>query len=66
VRYRLGRPGFRGSGHTAVAVAVGVVLGFVIYAVQGAPSLNPVIVLNASYAQVLVASVAKVLVCWAV
>jgi hypothetical protein len=57
--------GFQGSRHAAIAVAVGVVLGFVIYAVQGAPSLNPVVVLNA-YAQVLVVSVAEVLVCWAV
>src|SRR5215216_2030034 len=30
--------GFRGLRHAAVAVVVGVVLGFVIYAVQGAPS----------------------------
>ena len=57
--------GFRGYGHAAVAVVVGVVFGFVIYAVQGAPSLNPVVVLNA-YAQVLVVTVAEVLVCWAV
>src|SRR5215218_8032561 len=57
--------GFRGPQHVAVAVVVGVVLSFVIYAVQGAPSLNPVVVLN-TYAQVLVVSVAEVLVCWAV
>jgi hypothetical protein len=57
--------GFRGLGHAAVTVMIGVALGFVIYAVQGAPSLNPMIILNA-YAQVLVVSVAEVLVCWAV
>jgi hypothetical protein len=57
--------GFRGLRHAAVAVVVGVVLGFLIYAVQGAPSLNPIVILNA-YAQVLVVSVAEVLVCWAV
>jgi uncharacterized membrane protein YhaH (DUF805 family) len=61
----LQQTGFRGLRHTAVAVAVGVVLGFLLYLVQGAPSLNPVVVLNA-YAQVLVTSVAEVLVCWAV
>jgi hypothetical protein len=57
--------GFRGLGHAGVAVVVGVVLGFGIYFVQGAPSLDPVVILNA-YAQVLVVSVAEVLVCWAV
>src|SRR5215207_2275756 len=57
--------GFRGLQHAGVAVVVGVVLGLVIYALQGAPSFNPVVFLNA-YAQVLVVSVAEVLVCWAV
>jgi hypothetical protein len=57
--------GFWGLRHAAVAVAVGVVLGFAVYVVQGAPSLNLVVVLNA-YAQVLVVSVAEVLVCWVV
>jgi hypothetical protein len=57
--------GFRGLRHATVAVAVGVVLGFAVYAIQGAPSLNLVVVLNA-YAQVLVVSVAEVLVCWVV
>src|SRR5215212_5932419 len=32
--------GFRGLWHAAVAVAVGGVLGFALYAIQGAPSLN--------------------------
>jgi hypothetical protein len=44
---------------------VGVVLGFAIYALQGAPSWNPVVILNA-YAQALVVTVAEILVCWAV
>jgi hypothetical protein len=57
--------GFRGLQHAALAAVVGVTLGFVIYAVQGAPSFNPVVILNA-YAQVMVVSVAEVLVCWAV
>jgi hypothetical protein len=57
--------GFRGLRHAIVAVAVGVVLGFAVYDIQGAPSLNLVVVLNV-YGQVLVVSVAEVLVCWAV
>ena len=57
--------GFRGLTHAAIAVAVGVVLGFAFYALQGAPSWNPVVLLNV-YAQVLVGSIAEVLVCWAV
>jgi hypothetical protein len=59
------RAGFRGLRHAVVAVVVGVALGLLIYVVQGAPSLNPVVILNA-YAQVLVTSIAEVLVCWAV
>jgi hypothetical protein len=57
--------GFRGLQHAVVAVVVGVALGSVFYALQGAPSFNPVVILNA-YAQVLVVSVAEVLVCFAV
>ena len=57
--------GFRGLGHAAIAVVFGVVLGFAIYALQGAPTWNPVVMLNA-YAQVLVGTVAEILVCWAV
>jgi hypothetical protein len=57
--------GFRGLSHAAIAVVIGVVLGFAFYALQGAPSWNPVVLLNA-YAQVLVGSIAEVMVCWAV
>jgi len=57
--------GFRGLGHAALAVVIGVVIGFVFYALQGAPSWSPVVLINA-YAQVLVGSIAEVLVCWAV
>jgi hypothetical protein len=57
--------GFRGLGHAAVAVVVGVGLGVAFYALQGAPSWNPIVLLNA-YAQVLVTTIAEVLVCWAV
>jgi len=59
------RAGFRGLGHAAIAVALGVVIGFGIYALQGAPTWNPVVLINA-YAQVLVGSIAEILVCWAV
>jgi hypothetical protein len=57
--------GFRGLGHAFAAVVIGVVLGFAFYTLQGAPSWNPVVLINA-YAQVLVGSIAEVLVCWAV
>src|SRR5215216_4446081 len=35
--------GFRGLGHAVVAVVIGVVLGLAFYALQGAPSWNPVV-----------------------
>jgi uncharacterized membrane protein YobD (UPF0266 family) len=57
--------GFRGFGHAAIAVVIGAVLGLAFYALQGAPSWNPIVLINA-YAQVLVTSIAEVLVCWAV
>jgi hypothetical protein len=57
--------GFRGFGHAAFAIIVGVVLGLAFYALQGAPSWNPIVLINA-YAQVLVTSIAEILVCWAV
>lgn len=57
--------GFRGIGHAVVAVVIGAVLGFVVYVLQGASTLNPMVITNA-YAQVLVGSIAEVLVCWAV
>jgi hypothetical protein len=57
--------GFRGIGHAVVAVAIGGALGFGLYVLQGAPTFNPVVMINA-YAQVLVGSIAEVLVCWAV
>ena len=56
--------GFRGFGHAAIAIIVGVALGLAFYALQGAPSWNPIVLINA-YAQVLVTSIAEILVCWA-
>jgi hypothetical protein len=57
--------GFGGLRHAAIAVLIGAVLGFAFYALQGAPAWNPMVLINA-YAQVLVGSIAEVLVCWAV
>jgi hypothetical protein len=50
---------------SALAVAAGLALGFGLYVAQGAPTLGPVALANAS-AQVLVVSIAEVMVCWAV
>jgi hypothetical protein len=57
--------GFRDIGHAVLAVVIGGVVGFVLYVLQGAPTFNPIVIINA-YAQVLVGSIAEVLVCWAV
>ena len=57
--------GFGAPVRTLVSLVVGVVLGFGFYVLQGAPSLSPVVVLNA-YAQVLVVTIAEIVVCWAV
>jgi hypothetical protein len=57
--------GFRGFGHAAIAIIVGVALGLAFYALQGAPTWNPIVLINV-YAQVLVTSIAEILVCWAV
>lgn len=43
---------------------IGLILGFGLYAIQGAPSWDPIIILNA-FSQVLVVSAAEVVVCWA-
>ena len=57
--------GFRDIGHAVLAVVIGGILGFALYVLQGAPTFNPIVIINA-YAQVFVGSIAKVLVCWAV
>jgi hypothetical protein len=44
-------------------VAASIVLGTAMYLGQGAPSRDPIVVVNA-YAQVLVVSIAEVMVCW--
>lgn len=55
--------GLRPSRRTALAVAAGLLLGGAAYVLQGAPSRDPVVVLNA-FAQVFVVSTAEILVCW--
>ncbi|RST81025.1 hypothetical protein EJC49_24240 [Aquibium carbonis] len=57
--------GFGPPRRSALWILAGAVLGFGLYAGQGAPSTDPVVVLNA-YAQVFVVSAAEVLVCWVV
>jgi hypothetical protein len=57
--------GFGAARRSLVAVLVGGALGLAIYLAQGAPALHPMVLLN-GFAQVLVVSIAEVLVCWAV
>jgi hypothetical protein len=46
-----------------IGIVAGALLGFALYAAQGASSLDPIVMLN-MFAQVLVVSIAEVLVCW--
>lgn len=62
---RLEAAGFRGWKHALGSVGAGLALGGIIYAVQPAPVWQPELLLN-GFAQVLVVSIAEVLVCWAV
>jgi hypothetical protein len=62
-RMRPERVGFASSPRRIIAVAAGTLLGFGAYVAQGAPTLEPVILLN-GFAQVFVVSTAEVLVCW--
>jgi hypothetical protein len=57
--------GFGAGRRSLLAVLAGGTLGLGIYLAQGAPTLRPVVLLN-GFAQVLVVSIAEVLVCWAV
>jgi hypothetical protein len=58
-----GTPGTTEWRRTVVAVLAGLALGFGAYLLQGAPSTDPVVVVNA-FAQVFVVSAAEVIVCW--
>ena len=59
------RLGFRRPRHALLSTLAAAALGLGAYAAQGAPSMNPVVVAN-GFAQVLVVSIAEVLVCWVV
>lgn len=59
------RLGFGSAFRTLIWVPIGVALGLALYFIQGAPTKDPIVILNI-YAQVLVVSIAEVLVCWAV
>ena len=56
--------GFGRSGPSAVRMIIGLGLGVAAYLLQGAPSLDPMVLTNA-FSQVLVVSAAEVVVCWA-
>ena len=57
--------GLRHVGRTAASLGAGLGLGLVLYGIQPSAMWDPVVVLN-GFAQVLVTSIAEVLVCWAV
>lgn len=57
--------GFGSGVPSVLGLASAIVLGISLYAVQGAPSWSPIILLNA-FLQVFVVSAAEVIVCWAV
>jgi hypothetical protein len=57
--------GFGSTHRTLAATACGLLLGLAAYFAQGAPSRDPVVILNA-FSQVFVVSAAEVVVCWCV
>lgn len=57
--------GFWRGRRTLWSIATGLVLGLILYGIQSTPVWHPVVMLNA-FAQVLVVSVAEIMVCWAV
>ncbi|MDX1374760.1 MAG: hypothetical protein R3357_04295 [Burkholderiales bacterium] len=59
------RAGFGAWRRTVLAVNAGLILGSGAYVLQGAPSTDPIVVLNA-YCQVLAVSAAEIVVCWCV
>jgi hypothetical protein len=62
-RVALDRTGFGQRAGSPLALLAALALGLGFYAVQGAPSWNPIVLINA-YAQVLVVTVAEIVVCW--
>jgi hypothetical protein len=59
------RAGFRHLRHALLASVIGFGLGLLTYAIQGPTTLNSNVMLN-GFMQVLVVSIAEVLVCWSV
>ena len=57
--------GLRRAGRTAASLGAGLVLGLVLYGIQPSAIWDPIVMLN-GFAQVLVVTIAEVLVCWAV
>ena len=67
-RHAAAQPRLSGFGpprRSALCVPAGLAAGLLFYMASGAPSHDPIVILNA-YAQVLVVSMAEVMVCWAV
>jgi membrane protease YdiL (CAAX protease family) len=62
---KLRKFGFRSMKYSIFAVILGFGAGFVMYFAQTPPSLNPIVIANA-YAQVLVVTIAEILVCWVI
>jgi len=65
VALEVSKAGFRPSRRTATSIIAGLGLGIAAYVLQGAPSMDPVVIVNA-FSQVFVVSAAEVLVCWAI
>lgn len=59
------RIGFARSRRLAASLAAGAMLGWGAYYLQGAPSLDPLVIVN-GFSQTLPVSIAEVLVCWTV
>ncbi|TFG01855.1 MAG: CPBP family intramembrane metalloprotease, partial [Promethearchaeota archaeon] len=57
--------GFRRPTYTVLAVVFGFILGLILYIVQNPPTLNPIVIVNA-YAQVLVVTIAEIIICWVI
>lgn len=60
-----GRAGFGSTRSTVLASLAGLTLGLGAYLLQGAPSLEPTVIVNA-FSQVFVVSAAEVVICWSV
>jgi hypothetical protein len=57
--------GFRSMKRTLATIVIAGIVGYILFIFQEPPSTNPIVILNA-YSQVLVVSIAEIVVCWAV